>query len=139
LQIAKDASGKFTVTPKWTAPMQGYMTSPVIVKGHAYLMLRNQRLACFDLKTGEATWRTKPFGKYASLIASGDKIMALDSRGKLILFNADPSEFQQIDSRIVADNSWAHLAATSDFVLVRDLKALKVLQWTEKSATFSQE
>ncbi len=131
LQISRDAGGTFTVTPKWSAPIQGYMTSPVIVNGHAYLMLRNQRFACFDLKTGEAKWRTKPFGKYASLIASGDQIMALDSRGKLILFKAEPLEFQIVDSRNVADNSWAHLAATKEFVVVRDLNALKVFRWEE--------
>ena len=139
LQIAQNESGNFTVTPKWSSPIEGYMTSPVIVDGHAYLMLRNQRFACFDLKTGEPTWRSKPYGKYASLIAAGDKIMALDSRGKLIMFKADPSSFQVLDSRSVASNSWAHLAATNAFVLVRDLNALKIFRWSDNAKAPSQQ
>ena len=52
----------FTVTKKWKAPIQGYMTTPVVVDGHAYLRLKNQRFACFNLSTGEVKWRTKPYG-----------------------------------------------------------------------------
>jgi hypothetical protein len=32
---------------------QGHMTSPVVVKGHAYLLGRDRRLACFDLAAGK--------------------------------------------------------------------------------------
>ena len=119
----------YQITEKWKAGIQGYMTSPVVVEGHAYLRLKNQRFACFDLKTGDVKWRTKPYGKYASLIAAGDKIMALDERGDLMLFKANPEKFELVDARRVADDSWAHLAVTKDRVFVRDLNALKVFKW----------
>ena len=119
----------FSVTEKWKAGIQGYMTSPVVVDGHAYLMLRNQRFCCFDLNTGDVKWRTKPYGKYASLIAAGDQIMALDERGDLILFKANPEKFELVDVRKVGDDSWAHLAATADRIFVRDLNALKIYKW----------
>lgn len=121
--------GKFSVKEAWKAGLQGYMCSPVVVNGHAYLHLRNQRFACFDMKTGEVKWRSKPFGKYASLVAAGDQIMALCDDGDLMLIKANPEEFEQVDVRKVADNSWAHLAATKDRVFVRDLKALKIYKW----------
>jgi len=127
-EIASDGDA-FTVTEKWKAPIQGYMTSPVVIDGYAYLRLRNQRFCCFDLETGAVKWRTKPYGKYASLIAAKDKIMALDERGDLILFKANPEKFELIDVRKVADDSWAHLAATADRLFVRDLNELKIFKW----------
>lgn len=121
--------GSFAITEKWKSPQAAYMTTPVVVDGHAYLRLQNQRFCCMDLETGEAKWRTKPYGKYASLVVAGDKIMALDERGELILFKANPEKFELIDTRKVADDSWAHLAATTDRVFVRDLNALKIFKW----------
>lgn len=121
----------FSITEKWKSPQRAYMSTPVVVDGHAYLRLENQRFCCMDLKTGEAKWRTKPYGKYASLVVAGDKIMALDERGELILFKANPEKFEVIDQRKVADDSWAHLAATSDRVFVRDLAALKIFRWKQ--------
>ena len=127
-QISSDGDA-FEVSQKWNTPIQGYMTSPVVIDGYAYLRLRNQRFCCFELETGEVKWRTKPYGKYASLIAAGDKIMALDERGDLILFKADPEKFEIIDTRKVADDSWAHLAATEDRLFIRDLNELKIFKW----------
>ena len=119
----------FAITEKWKSPQKAYMSTPVAVDGYAYLRLENNRFCCMDLKTGETKWRTKPYGKYASLIAAGDKIMALDERGDLILFKANPEKFEVVDSRKVADDSWAHLAATTERLFVRDLNALKILRW----------
>lgn len=125
----KPAGDKFTVSQKWNTGQQGYMTSPVVIDGFAYLRLKNQRFACFDLQTGEVKWRTKPFGKYASLIASGDKILALDARGELSLIKANPNAFEVLSTRKVGDNTWAHLAATSERLFVRDLKKLSIYRW----------
>lgn len=127
----KASGGSFTVTEKWKSPQRAYMSTPVVVDGHAYLRLDNQRFCCMDLKTGETKWRTKPYGKYASLVVAGDKIMALDERGELILFKANPEKFEMIDSRKVGDDCWAHLAATSDRIFVRDLNELKIFRWTK--------
>ncbi|MEM9943939.1 MAG: PQQ-binding-like beta-propeller repeat protein [Planctomycetota bacterium] len=117
--------------PKWSLPIQGYMSSPVIIDNYAYLHLRNQRYACFDLKEGKETWRSKPFGKYASLIAAGDKILALDASGELLLIKANPNEFELLDSRTVGDDSWAHLAMTNQNVVVRNLKQVAVYKWVD--------
>lgn len=123
------AGDSFAITEKWKSPQASYMTTPVVVDGYAYMRLQNQRFCCMDLKKGETKWRTKPYGKYASLIAAGDKIMALDERGDLMLFKANPEKFEMVDSRKVADDSWAHLAATNEHVFVRDLQGLKILKW----------
>jgi outer membrane protein assembly factor BamB len=120
-----------SVSEKWNVGVQGYMSSPIIVKDYAYVHLRNQRFACFDLKAGTEKWRSKTFGKYSSMIASDDKILALDQRGDLLLFKASPDAFELLDRRKVGDDSWAHLAISGKDIVVRDLKELSLFKWGE--------
>lgn len=118
-----------TVKEVWRSKLQGYMSSPIVIDGHAYLHLRNQRFACIDLATGKETWTTTPYGKYWSLIANGSKLLALDERGELMLINATPEKFDLIDSRKLVENAWAHLALVGDELYIRDLKGLTLYRW----------
>ena len=113
----------------WRNKLQGYMSSPVIKDGHAYLHLRNRRFACLNLQTGEERWVTQPYGQYWSLVANGDKLLALDERGDLYLIRLDPEQFHLLDSRKVTANCWAHLAVAGDDVFVRDLAGLTAYRW----------
>jgi len=130
LQISREGSN-WTATEKWNHKSQGYMSSPVVVDGHLYLHLRNQRFVCLDASTGAERWTSKPFGKYWSMVSNGSQILALDQRGELLLIAASPDEFKLLSRRQVADDSWAHLAIVEDEVFVRDLRAMKVFQWTD--------
>lgn len=131
LTLKVDKSGsKFSTTDAWESKTQGYMSSPVVIGGHAYLHLRNQRFTCIDLATGKETWTTKPYGKYWSLVAQGDRILALDERGELLLIRADPTKFDLLDSRkISSDPTWAHLAVCGEELFVRELNAMVVYRW----------
>lgn len=118
------------VEERWTNNTTGYMSTPVVVEGHAYLHLRNQRLTCLDLATGESRWTTTPFGKYWSLVAQDDKLLALDETGKLRLVHATPERFDLVDELEVSEREcWAHLAVCDDQVFVRDLGAIRVFRW----------
>ncbi len=123
--------GNMNVREVWKQKFDGYMSSPIIIDGYAYLHLKNQRFCCVDLRTGQAVWTTsKPFGKYWSMVAQRDKILALDERGDLLLIRANPAKFDMLDTRKVADaESWAHLAVCGDEVFVRDLNGLTVFRW----------
>ncbi|MCG8583995.1 MAG: PQQ-binding-like beta-propeller repeat protein [Pirellulales bacterium] len=127
-EVSRDGD-EWDVKEVWNHKSQGYMSSPVVVDGHIYLHLRNQRFVCLDAKTGEERWTTTPFGKYWSMIANGNKLLALDQRGELLLIEASPKEFRLVDKRRVADDSWAHLAIVGDELFVRDLAAIKKFQW----------
>lgn len=118
-----------TVSEVWRSKVQGYMSSPIVIDGHAYLHLRNQRFVCIDLETGKEKWTTTPYGKYWSLIANGSKLLALDERGELLLINATPEKFDLIGSRKLTENAWAHLALVGDELFIRDLKGLTVYRW----------
>ncbi len=115
----------------WDNKLQGYMSSPVIVAGHAYLHLRNNRFACMDLENGDIDWTTKEkFTDYASLVANGDKILMLDSEGTLHLLAADPEAFKSLSARKVSEQeTWAHLAVVEEGVFVRELNAIASFVW----------
>ncbi len=118
-----------TVDLVWRNKLQGYMSSPIIRDGHAYLHLRNRRFACLDLTTGKERWITRPYGQYWSLVANDDRLLALDETGELYLIRLNPQEFDLLDSRRLTDNSWAHLAVAGEEVFVRDIAALTVYRW----------
>lgn len=124
------SEGTFTVAEKWNNNAQGYMSTPVVIDGHAYLHLQNQRFTCIDLATGTRTWTSKPFGKYSSLVAQKNLILALDQRGELLLIRANPEKFELLGERRVSEqDTWAHLAVCDEEVFVRELNALSVFRW----------
>ena len=129
-KISKNDSG-FSVNEVWENKLQGYMSTPVVINGFAYMHLQNQRFTCVDLSNGETKWTSpKSFGKYWSLIAYKNRILALDQKGILYLIEADPKEFKVLDTREITENeSWAHLAISGDQIFIRDLKTLSVFQW----------
>jgi outer membrane protein assembly factor BamB len=131
LSLQVDVAGSaFTPTVTWENKTQGYMSSPVVIGSHAYLHLRNQRFTCIDLATGKETWTTKPYGQYWSMVAQGDRILALDERGELLLIRANPEKFELLDARKISDDStWAHLAVCGDEVFIRELGAMAVYRW----------
>lgn len=122
--------GELGVATVWENNAQGYMSTPVKVDGYAYLQLQNGRFTCIDLSDGSRAWTSRPFGKYASLAARGDKILALVSDGRVVLLEADPQEFTVLGEAKVSDQeTWAHVAVSGDEVYVRALNALSAFRW----------
>ncbi|HIF40101.1 MAG TPA: pyrrolo-quinoline quinone [Planctomycetes bacterium] len=128
--ISKD--GAFAVEKPWTNRVQGFLTSPVIIEGHAYVFTRANRISCIRLSDGELKWTSPPPGDdYWSLVAQDDRILALSDTGVLRLIAADPAEYRVESERKVAENSWAHLAVCRDELFVRDLEFLACFEWKE--------
>ncbi|MBE7499949.1 MAG: PQQ-like beta-propeller repeat protein [Verrucomicrobiales bacterium] len=129
----KCVDGRWQVELAWSLKQQGYMSTPVVVDGHAYLHLRNQRVACLDLREGRERWTSgEAYGKYWSLVTQGDRILALDQRGVLYLLRANPSELEVVDSRALGvSDTWAHLAISGQDLFVRGLNELVAYRWTQ--------
>jgi len=128
-EVAK-TNDKYVVEQAWVNKAQGYMSSPVVIDGHAYLHLQNRRFTCINLKTGEQSWTSEPFGQYWSLVAQGDRILALDQTGLLYLIKANPKAFKLLDTRKISTaDTWAHLAVCGDELFIRELNALAVYRW----------
>ena len=123
--------GKWSVSQAWADKVQGYMSTPVVVDGHAYQHVKNERIRCIDLKTGAEKWMTgESHGKYWSFVAQGDRILGLNQRGSLYLLRANKEKFEQLDKRKISEGeTWAHLAVAGDQIFIRELNALTVWRW----------
>ncbi len=123
--------GKYSITPQWTHKAQGYMSTPVVIDGVAYNHLKSQRVMAIDVESGRELWTSdKSYGKYWSLVAQGDRILALDQTGMLYQLRANQQKMEIIDERRLTDaETWAHLAVAGDQVFVRELNQLVAYQW----------
>jgi outer membrane protein assembly factor BamB len=131
LEFDPSSSTLWSVKTRWENKSQAYMSSPVIIGSSLYLHLRNRRVVCLDLETGNENWTTKPFGQYWSMLTNGKQILALDQRGSLLLIEHNPSQFQLLDEReLTQEESWAHLALAGEFLLVRHQKGISVFRWS---------
>lgn len=126
-----DAAGDFELEERWNNRMQGHMTSPVVIDGHAYYFTRANRFVCVRLEDGEIAWISPPPGdEYWSLVTDGARILALANTGVLRLIEATPEEYRVIDEmQIAEDETWAHLALVDGRLYVRDLFSLAVFDW----------
>lgn len=115
----------------WEHKSEGYMSTPVVIGGKIYMHLRNQKLACMDLATGQQHWVSdKKFGEYMSLIAQGDRILALDMKGVLYLIKASPEKLEILSEKKVSEEEcWAHLAIEDGRLYIRELKGLSAWEW----------
>ena len=118
----------------WRNKVQGYMSTPVVRDGHAYVHLRNQRFAAIDLATGKEAWISTPYGRYWSLVMQGERILGLDETGDLRLVRATPEKFDLLgEAKVAEKESWAHLAVTAGpggvELWVRDLTGLTAWRW----------
>ncbi|MBE7542201.1 MAG: PQQ-like beta-propeller repeat protein [Bryobacteraceae bacterium] len=120
-----------SVEEVWRNKTKGYMSTPVVIGDFVYLHLQSQRFTCLDLRTGETRWTSpQPFGQYWSFAVRGDKILALDERGQLLLVRANPDQFELLDSREVTESSaWAHLAVAGEEIFIRDLSGITAYRW----------
>lgn len=136
LLVGIDHEGaQWKASERWSQAAEGYMSSPIIIGHYAYLHLRNQRFTCIDLRNGEAKWKSIPFGKYCSLVANEDRILALDERGELLMLRANPEKFELIEKRkLTDDQTWAHLAVApnaegNNQIAIRELKSISFFDW----------
>jgi hypothetical protein len=125
-----------TSTKTWENKVKGYMSTPVVIDGHAYLHLQNQRVACVRIADGQETWiSSRRFGKYWSMVAQKDRILALDEEGVLFLVEANPKEFKILGEKKVSDQeTWGHLAISGQDVFIRELKGISSWRWEPAAA-----
>ena len=126
-----NSEGELQVTENWQGRAQGYMTSPVVVDGHGYLFLKNNRFGCIDLTTGESVWTSPPTGDtYWSLAVQGDRILSLSDTGILRLLKASNASFEILSEREISESeSWAHVAPAGDQIFIRSQDELISMTW----------
>ncbi|MHC4910943.1 MAG: PQQ-binding-like beta-propeller repeat protein [Planctomycetota bacterium] len=127
----ESADGAFTVSRAWDQNLQGYMTSPVVIDGHAYFFTRSNRFACVRLSDGERRWVSGPTGDdYWSIVAQGDMILALSNDGRLRLIKADPEAYEMVsEAEVAEDQTWAHVAVAGRDIVIREQEGLALYTW----------
>lgn len=122
---------KQNVSSLWQHKVEGYMSSPVVVDGLVYMHGRDKRFHCIDPAQKKVLWSTgEVFGDYWSMVVNGKHILALDSRGYLLLIEASPEGFSTAGKIEVSGRpTWAHLVVCGDEVYIRDLKGLTAYNW----------
>ncbi|MEP4077991.1 PQQ-binding-like beta-propeller repeat protein [Haloferula sp.] len=120
-----------SVTELWNDKLEGNMSSPLVIDGKVYLHGRDKRFHCIDPGEKKVLWSTKNiYGDYWSMVANGNRILALDDRGTLMLIEADAGEFKLVNElEVSARPTWAHASVCGNEVLVRDLKGLTSYRW----------
>ncbi|MDG2126206.1 MAG: PQQ-like beta-propeller repeat protein [Verrucomicrobiales bacterium] len=129
--VKKDSEA-MAVAESWNDPKaEGYMSTPVIHEGHAYLHGRDKKFHCIELSSGTVKWSTdEKFGDYWSTVINRDSILALDQKGELLLIKATPDKFTLLDRRRISDETtYAHLAVIGNELYVRSLKSIASFRW----------
>lgn len=128
--VTGESSGVLT-EKAWTNPFEGYMSSPIAIGDMIYLHGRNKKFCCIDGRDGSIRWETdETFGEYWSMVANGDRILALDERGELLLIRANPEKFELLGRAKVSERpTWAHLAACGRELFIRDLTGITAWRW----------
>jgi outer membrane protein assembly factor BamB len=121
LRLRRDGE-KVVPDEVWSQKAPVYMCSPVICGGFLYAVEHvTGKLFCLKLADGSLAWKEGKFGDYASLVVAGDRILALDSSGKLTVIEPSGESCRKIASIPLSDAStYAHLVVVGSRLYVRD-------------------
>lgn len=123
--------GVFSIERAWRNKVVDYLSYPILFEDHAYMHLKNQRVACVDLKTGEEKWISRErLGMYISQIVQGDRILALSNEGELMLIRMNPEGLDILERRTISEaETWGHLALAGGDMYVREQNAIQAYEW----------
>ncbi len=131
--ITKSGS-EFTAKPDWTnLSLKTVIGTPTIVGKDLYTLGSGDRadLVCVDLEKGTPIWSQPGFGDYSSLTGVNDRILALTSKGELILAKASPTKYEELGRFQACAKTWASPAYADGVLYVKDeahLAALAIAQ-----------
>jgi outer membrane protein assembly factor BamB len=128
LNIRRDATGSFRVTPEWQPAIKRVMktkfSNVVLRDGYVY-GLDDVLLSCIELESGKLKWkkrRTPEFG-YGQIMLIGDVILVLSETGELVLVKASPAKYSELASLQalnVENVTWNNPAFSPPYLLVRN-------------------
>ncbi|MCA8999709.1 MAG: PQQ-binding-like beta-propeller repeat protein [Planctomycetaceae bacterium] len=113
-------------------PLATQYCTPIHHQGYVYVIdgrddVPPADLKCIDLETGKTTWVEYGFG-YGTLILADGKLLAAKTNGELVMFSANPQEFEPLSHFRVFRKTVRALPAVSNGKLyLRDEETLKCL------------
>lgn len=119
LKISKH-SGEWQVAELWkNTNMRSKFSSPVAYHGYLY-GFDDGTLVCLDEKDGSRKWKGDRYG-HGQLLLSGDLLVILSERGKLVLVEATPQEHRPLTAlSAIEGRTWNYPALANGKVYVRN-------------------
>jgi outer membrane protein assembly factor BamB len=109
-------------------------SSPVVVGDHLYGLGPAKNLVCIDLATGQLVWEKTGFTQTdggraeAAFLVMGKNILVLNDAGELVLFAANPKEYQEIGRTQACGKNWCNPAYADGRLYLRDNRELLCLE-----------
>lgn len=112
----------------WSQPKAGpSMASPLVYRGHVYVLERGGMLSCYDAKTGKPAYEKErlPAARsfWASPVAGDGKVYCLDEDGQMFVLQAGP-EFKVLGKNKLDDMFWSTPAAAGGAIFLRGVDHL---------------
>lgn len=113
--------------------LSSHYTTPIAHEGKLYGIDGQERLdpgtlRCVDPATKRVLWSVDDFG-YAGLVRAGDLILAMQTTGDLVLFEANPEKYvERARARVAKSTSRAMPALANGLLYVRDGETLRCLR-----------
>ena len=124
-----------TATEAWVnKKMTINFSSPVVVGEHLYGLGPAKNLVCLSLATGELAWektgliQTEGGKAEAAFLVLGGNILTLLDTGELLLFAANPKEYQELGRTQASGRTWCNPAYVGGRLYLRDARELLCLQ-----------
>jgi len=108
--------------------LRGLMSQPLHRGGYGYSLDKQFGLACFELATGNKLWdddnRLTPRGRNPQVtlvwLGDGDRAIALNSEGELVLVRLTPAGYEEQSRTKIIGPTWAHPAYAGRYAFARD-------------------
>ena len=132
-RLTKTADG-LTASEAWVnKKMTINFSSPVVVGEHLYGLGPAKNIVCLALATGELAWektgllQTEGGRAEAGFLVLGSNILTLTDGGQLVLFAANPREYQELGRTQACGNTWCNPAYVDGRLYLRDARELVCL------------
>ncbi|MEM8962477.1 MAG: PQQ-binding-like beta-propeller repeat protein [Acidobacteriota bacterium] len=131
LKLTTAEDGKTSVEEAWTTrKIQLYHVTTVRDGDWVYGVTGGRAphfMAAVNIKTGDIGWRERGFTK-TQCVGVGDKIVAIDEEGNLLLMSVSPEGVERHGSaQVLEQPSWTVPTVVGTTVYVRDKKTIKAV------------
>jgi outer membrane protein assembly factor BamB len=112
----------------WSRPKAGPpMASPLLYKGHLYVLEQRSMLSCYDAKMGKPAYTKERIPESRSFTASpwasNDRVYCLDDSGTTFVIQAGP-EFKVVGKNALDEMFWSSPAAAAGDLFLRGVEHL---------------
>ncbi len=112
--------GAWAATPLWSATnLATHFTTPVLKDGLLYSF--SERLFCADAQNGAILWdKAVNLGQYASLVDAGKVMLALGTKGELLVFEPGKTYTPLARYTVGDSDTWTHPVVAGNRIYIKD-------------------